>query len=56
MTCLNKRCSSCEKGKEHEPEDCSKNYVGSSKGMEADGVERRVKELWNTKADLSKSM
>jgi hypothetical protein len=47
MTCLNKRCLSCENGKEeHEPEDCAKNYVGSSKGMEANGVERRVKELW----------
>jgi hypothetical protein len=47
MTCLNKRCSSFENGKEHETEDCVKNYIGSSKGMEADGVERRVKELWS---------
>jgi hypothetical protein len=48
MTCLNKRCVLCEAGKEHVPADCSKNYTGSSKGMEAKGVERRVKqELWD---------
>jgi hypothetical protein len=47
MTCLNKRCGFCEAGKEHDPADCSKNYTGSSKGMEAEGVERRVKELWD---------
>jgi hypothetical protein len=42
MTCLNKRCVLCESGKEHEPADCSKNYTRS-----AEGVERRVKELWD---------
>jgi hypothetical protein len=46
MTCLNKRCGFCEAGKAHDPADCSKNYTGLSKGMEAEGVERRVKELW----------
>jgi hypothetical protein len=46
MTCLNKRCVLCESGKEHEALDRSKNFMGSSKGMDAEGVERRVKELW----------
>jgi hypothetical protein len=48
VACMSKRCAKCERNKEHLPEMCSKNYEGSSKGMEPTGALRNVLHLWNT--------
>jgi hypothetical protein len=44
---LSKRCIKCEKGNDHQPFFCPKNYDGSSKGMEATGAIRNVISLHN---------
>jgi hypothetical protein len=44
---LSKRCIKCEKGNDHQPFLCPKNYDGSSKGMEATGAIRNVIRLHN---------
>ena len=45
---MSKRCAKCESGKTHEEGDaCSKNYDGSSKGMEATGAIQNVLKLFN---------
>jgi hypothetical protein len=41
-------CIKCTKGHEHDPDVCPKNYTGSAKGMEADGV---VIRLWSNEKD-----
>jgi hypothetical protein len=48
VACMSKRCAKCERKKEHLPEFCSKNYEGSSKGMEATGALRNVLHLFNS--------
>jgi hypothetical protein len=48
VACMSKRCSKCEAKKEHLPEFCSKNYEGSSKGMEATGALRNFLNLFDS--------
>jgi hypothetical protein len=48
VACMSKRCQKCEGDKDHLPEMCSKNYEGSSKGMEALGALRNVMGLFGT--------
>jgi hypothetical protein len=48
VACMRKRCSKCEHKTEHLPELCSKNYEGSSKGMEVTGALRKVLHLFKS--------
>jgi hypothetical protein len=45
MQYFSKRCEKCERNITHEKEFCSRNYVGSSKGMEATGAIKTLKYL-----------
>jgi hypothetical protein len=44
---MSRRCAKCEHDKEHPKELCSKNYDGSSKGMEAYGASQNVNRLFD---------
>ena len=44
---MSKRCAKCEKNIPHEQDFCSKNYDGSSKGMEAYAGEYHTTNIWN---------
>jgi hypothetical protein len=46
MECMSRRCAKCESNKQHPTYLCSKNYEGSSKGMEAEGALRNVRLLY----------
>jgi hypothetical protein len=46
--CTSKGCSKCEGKTDHLPEMCSKNYEGSSKGMEAMGALRNVLNIFDS--------
>ena len=49
VECLSRRCSKCEYKITHPSNVCSKNYAGSSKGMEAEGALRNVQLLYEEK-------
>jgi hypothetical protein len=49
VECLSRRCAKCERKKIHPVFVCSKNYEGSSKGMEAEGALRNVRLLYHQK-------
>jgi hypothetical protein len=49
VECISRRCSKCERKKVHPFYVCSKNYEGSSKGMEAEGALRNVRLLYEQK-------
>jgi hypothetical protein len=49
VECISRRCAKCERNSVHPFYLCSKNYEGSSKGMEAEGALRNVRLLYEEK-------
>jgi hypothetical protein len=49
VECISRRCAKCARNKVHPFYVCSKNYEGSSKGMEAEGALQNVRLLYQKK-------
>jgi hypothetical protein len=55
LAAMSKCCIKCEKGSNHQPCFCPKNYDGSSKGMEAIGAIQNVVHLHNNQSVFLKT-